>query len=145
MLESSDGLFAISTMFALFLPEAHVRQMLNFEAALARAEARAGIIPHEAAQMIGACCKIELFDLPTLYRESIAAGTPAIPLVCQLTACVEGEACKYVHWGATSQDAIDTALMLQMRDGLDLLITGVGALCSTCADLATHHRHTLMA
>ena len=73
------------------------------------------------------------------------AGTPAIPLVRQLTASVDGEARKYVHWGATSQDAIDTALMLQMRAGLDLLITGVEAICATCAELAERHRRTVMA
>jgi 3-carboxy-cis,cis-muconate cycloisomerase len=145
MLENVDGLFTTTGMSALFSPEAHIRQMLKFEAALAQAEARAGVIPQAMAQAIAAGCKVELFDVPALYREAIVAGTPAIPLVRQLTATVESEARKYVHWGATSQDAIDTALMLQMRGGLDLLITGVEAICSTCADLAARHRHTLMA
>jgi len=132
-------------MSAAFSPQAHVREMLTFEAALARAEARAGIIPQEAATVIAANCRVELFDVTALYREAAVAGTPAIPLVRMLTAQVEGDAQKFVHWGATSQDAIDTALMLQMRDGLDLLVEGLLGMCAACATLAEQHRHTLMA
>jgi len=119
--------------------------MLAFEAALAHAEANAGIIPQEVANTIAANCKVELFDVAALYREAAAAGTPAIPLVRMLTEHVEGDAQKFVHWGATSQDAIDTALMLQMRDGLDLLVDGLLGVCAECATLAEQHRHTLMA
>lgn len=72
------------------------------------------------------------------------AGTPAIPLVRMLTALVEGDAQKFVHWGATSQDAIDTAMMLQMRDGIDLLVAGLFGVCNACATLAEQHRHTPM-
>src|SRR6202165_110824 len=145
MSEPNEVLFSTPTMSAAFSPEAHVRGMLAFEAALARAEARAGIIPQEAASAIAASCNVELFDVASLYREAAVAGTPAIPLVRMLTAQVEGEARKFVHWGATSQDAIDTALMLQMRDGLDLLLTGLVDVCAACATLAEKHRHTLMA
>ncbi len=145
MPEPVDLLFSTAGMSAVFSPEAHVREMLAFEAALARAEARAGIIPQEAATVIAANCKEELFDVAALYREAAAAGTPAIPLVRMLTALVEGEAQKFVHLGATSQDAIDTALMRQMRDGLDLLLEGLLGVCAACATLAERHRHTLMA
>ncbi len=145
MPEPVDLLFSTAGMSAVFSPEAHVREMLAFEAALARAEARAGIIPQEAATVITASCKEELFDVAALYREAAAAGTPAIPLVRMLTARIEGEAQKFVHWGATSQDVIDTALMLQMRDGLDLLVEGLLGVCAACATLAERHRHTLMA
>ncbi len=145
MSEPIDHLFSTPTMSAAFSPQAHVREMLTFEAALARAEARAGIIPQEAATVIAANCRVELFDVTALYREAAVAGTPAIPLVRMLTAQVEGDAQKFVHWGATSQDAIDTALMLQMRDGLDLLVEGLLGMCAACATLAEQHRHTLMA
>jgi len=138
-------LFSTPDMSTTFSPEAHVRGMLAFEAALARAEARAGIIPQEAATVITANCKEELFDVTALYREAAVAGTPAIPLVRMLAARVEGDAQKFVHWGATSQDAIDTALMLQMREGLDLLVDGLQGVCAACAMLAEQHRHTLMA
>ncbi len=142
---SAEALFSTPSMSAAFSPEAHIRKMLAFEAALAQAEARAGIIPAEAALSIAACCKVELFDVAALYREAATAGTTAIPLVRMLTAQVEGEAARYVHWGATSQDAIDTALMLQMREGLDLLVTDLLSIGTACATLAEQHRHTIMA
>jgi len=144
MAEAAETLFSTPTMTAAFSLKAHVRNMLRFEAALARAEARIGIIPQQAAEAIAACCKEELFDVTSLYREAMLAGTPAIPLVRMLTARVEGDAQRYVHWGATSQDAIDTALMLQMRDGLDILIAMLLDVCAACARLAEQHRHTLM-
>ena len=143
MLEQID-LFSTPRMSTTFSLEAHVQRMLAFEAALARAEARMGIIPREAATFIEAKCKVELFDVAALYREAGVAGTPAIPLVRMLSAHVEGDAQKFVHWGATSQDAIDSALMLQMRDGLDLLLDGLYRICAACATLAEHHRRTLM-
>src|SRR5689334_16678082 len=145
MAEPLDALFSTPTMSATFSPEAHVREMLAFEAALARAEARSGIIPQEAAKIISAHCRVEQFDIETLYHEAAAAGTPAIPLVRMLTATIEGEARNFVHWGATSQDAIDTALMLQIRDGINLLIADLMALCAACVPLIEQHRHTLMA
>lgn len=145
MAELIDLLFSTPKMSAAFSPEAHVRGMLAFEAALARSEARAGIIPQEAANTIAARCREELFDVVALYREAAVAGTPAIPLVRELSARVGSDAQKFVHWGATSQDAIDTALMLQMREGLDLLVDGLYGVCAACAALAEQHRHTLMA
>jgi 3-carboxy-cis,cis-muconate cycloisomerase len=79
-----------------------------------------------------------------LYREAAVAGTPAIPLVRALTEQVAGDAHRFVHWGATSQDAIDTALMLQMREGLDLLAASPMNVCAGCAALAQQQRRTLM-
>ncbi|GHO86079.1 3-carboxy-cis,cis-muconate cycloisomerase [Dictyobacter formicarum] len=144
MPEPIDFLFSTPEMAAAFSAAAHMQGMLAFEAALARSEARAGIIPTEAAATIAAHCRIEAFDIETLYREAAVAGTPAIPLVRMLTAQITGEAQKYVHWGATSQDAIDTAMMLQIRHGLDLLDAGLMDICSASAQLAERHRHTLM-
>ncbi len=145
MSEPIDVLFSTPTMSAAFSLEAHVRGMLAFEAALASAEASVGVIPREAALAIAASCRVELFDVAALYHEAARAGTPAIPLVRMLTVRVEGDAQKFVHWGATSQDAIDSALMLQMREGLDLLVDGLLGLCSACALHAEQHRGTLMA
>ena len=145
MSEPGDLLFSTPGMAAVFSSRAHVQGMLAFEAALARAEARAGIIPLEAATIIVASCKEELFDVPALYREAALSGTPAIPLVRMLTARVGDEAGKFVHWGATSQDAIDTALMLQMRSGLDLLVDELLVVSEACARLSERHRHSLMA
>lgn len=137
-------MYSTPAMSAIFSPEAHVQGMLAFEAALARAEARAGIIPQDAAETIAASCNVELFDVAALFREAETSGTPAIPLVRMLTTRIEGNAQRYVHWGATSQDAIDTALMIEMRGGLDLLIHGLLDLCAACATLAEQYRHTLM-
>jgi 3-carboxy-cis,cis-muconate cycloisomerase len=144
MSEPNNSMFSTQEMSATFSSEAHVQSMLLFEAALARAEARAGLIPQEAAIAIAASCRVNLFDVAALYREAALAGTPVIPLVRMLTALVEGDAHKFVHWGATSQDVIDSALMLQMRDGLDLLIERLLAACAVCATLTERHRHTLM-
>jgi 3-carboxy-cis,cis-muconate cycloisomerase len=144
MIDPVNLLFSTPEMAATFSAEAHVRGMLAFEAALARAEARTGIIPEDAANAIAASCSVERIDVSALYQEAALAGTPAIPLVGMLTKQVEGDGKKYVHWGATSQDAIDTALMLQMRDGLDLLIEDLLGVCSACASLAERYRHTLM-
>ncbi|GCE03108.1 3-carboxy-cis,cis-muconate cycloisomerase [Dictyobacter aurantiacus] len=144
MPEPIDALFSTPEMVAAFSSTAHVQGMLAFEAALARSEARAGIIPAEAAVIIASHCQVEAFDIETLYREAATAGTPAIPLVRMLTAHVAGEAQKYAHWGATSQDAIDTAMMLQMRQGLYLLERALLDICAACAQLAERHRHTVM-
>jgi 3-carboxy-cis,cis-muconate cycloisomerase len=145
MAQSIDGLFTTPGMSTVFSYESSVQHMLRFEAALALAEARAGIIPLECAQAIAASCRVELFDVASLYREAAVAGTLAIPLVRLLSERVDTEARKYVHWGATSQDVMDTALMLQMREGLDLLLDGLYNVCAPCAALAEQHRDTLMA
>ncbi|HEX5165769.1 MAG TPA: 3-carboxy-cis,cis-muconate cycloisomerase [Thermomicrobiales bacterium] len=137
-------LFQTPDMVAIFSAEAHVAALLVFEAALARAEARAGVIPAAAADAIAAACRVELFDVAALYRDAVAAGTLAIPLVKALTERVGGEHGRYVHWGATSQDAIDSALMLQMGRGLDLLLDGLLAIGEATAALAEAHRRTPM-
>src|SRR5688572_21049614 len=95
----------------LFSPGALVGAMLRFEAALARAEARAGAIPTPAAEAITAACRPEAIDAAAVWREGEAAGTPAIPLVRLLIESVPAEARRWVHLGATSQDVMDTAMV----------------------------------
>ena len=131
-------------MVALFSPAALVRQMLAFEAALARAQARAGVIPVHAADAIADACRLELFDVAALYRDAVTAGTLAIPLVRALGERAGSDAIAYVHWAATSQDVIDSALMLQMRDGLDALVCDLRGVAAECARLADAHRVTVM-
>jgi 3-carboxy-cis,cis-muconate cycloisomerase len=137
----------------LFLPgfvrtavgdRAWIAAMLEFEAALAAAEARAGLIPAEAAPAIAAACRAERFDPEALGREARAAGNPAVPLVRALTEAVEGDAARYVHWGATSQDVTDTAAMLVARRALAVLGEELDAIAAACARLADEHRHTAM-
>ena len=127
-----------------FTITAHVEQMLRFEAALARAQARAGIVPDEAASAIVEICRVERYDVPALERDAVHAGTLAIPLVQQLIAQAPPAARPYVHWGATSQDVIDTALVLQMRDGLDHLVGDLIAMGDALAVLAESHRMSVM-
>src|SRR5882757_10725384 len=91
---------------------ATLQHMLDFEAALARAEAACGVIPAAAAGPIGAACRAESFDLSALAEAATRSGNLAIPLVKALTAAVaklDTDAARYVHWGATSQDVIDSA------------------------------------
>jgi len=145
MPEKVEALFSTTAMDNVFSHEAHVRGILAFEAALARAEARAGIIPQDAAHMIEESCKVELFDVAAIYQEAKIAGTPAIPVIRMLTAHLKGDAKRFVHWGATSQDAIDTAMMLQARGGIDLLMQGMLDVCDECAKLAEQYRETVMA
>src|SRR5580698_9610157 len=91
---------------------AYLQHMLDFEAALARAEAAIGVIPSGAADTITRACQVQAFDFGTLAEAATRSGNLAIPLVKALTAQVakaDADAARYVHWGATSQDMIDTA------------------------------------
>ncbi|HUG16568.1 MAG TPA: 3-carboxy-cis,cis-muconate cycloisomerase [Thermomicrobiales bacterium] len=138
-------LFAAPTMAAIFSNEAHIQAMLDFEGALARAEARAGVIPAAAAQAISDVCRVELYDVAAVIEQARAAGAHSIPLVAALAGLAGSDAGRYVHWGATSQDVIDTALMLQARAGLDWLLAELLAIGARCAALAQQHRLTPMA
>jgi 3-carboxy-cis,cis-muconate cycloisomerase len=143
----TGAMLASADMLPLFSDRAAVQRMLDFEAALARAEAAHGVIPAEAAAPIAACCQAALLDLPALAQAAAAAGNLAIPLVKQLTAAVlakDAQAGKYVHWGATSQDAIDTGLVLQLRDAFDLIEADLAALADALASQAHAHRDTTM-
>src|ERR1700744_1791192 len=122
-----------------------LQNMLDFEAALARAEAATGVIPAGAAGPIAAACDAGAFDLAALAQAATRSGNLAIPLVKALTANVartDGEAARYVHWGATSQDVIDTAVMLTLRAGIDALLTDTGRAVAGFATLARQHRDT---
>jgi 3-carboxy-cis,cis-muconate cycloisomerase len=124
---------------------AWLQAMLDAEAALAVAQARAGLIPAEAAETISRCCDAGRFDPEEIGREGRAAGNPVVPLVKALTAAVPGEAARYVHKGATSQDIVDTAAMLVARRAIDLILTDFDRIAAACARLADTHRTTLMA
>jgi 3-carboxy-cis,cis-muconate cycloisomerase len=124
---------------------AWLQAMLDAEAALAIAEARAGLIPPAAAKIIAGCCDAARFDPEEIGREGRAAGNPVAPLVKALTAEVPGDAARHVHRGATSQDIVDTAAMLVARQALGLILIEVDGVAAACARLADTHRMTLMA
>ena len=141
-------LFRWSAIDELFNDRARLQGMLDFEAALARAEARVGIIPGRVAPIIFAKCRAELFDISALARATALAGNPAIPLVKQLTELVgkdDKEAMRFVHWGATSQDAIDTGFVLQLRHAFDHIEAELERLSDASAEIAEKHRDTVVA
>jgi 3-carboxy-cis,cis-muconate cycloisomerase len=122
-----------------------LQNMLDFEAALARAEAAVGVIPPAAAGPIARACEATGFDLAALGDAATRSGNVAIPTVRALTARVataDAEAARYVHWGATSQDVIDTAAMLTLRAGVEVLLADVARAVKGFARLARQHRNT---
>jgi 3-carboxy-cis,cis-muconate cycloisomerase len=143
-----DPLLGAPEVSAIFADHGRLDGMLRFEAALARAEARVGVIPPAAAPVIAGICAVALLDLPALAKASGPAGNLAIPLVKQLTALValaDAEAARFVHWGATSQDVIDTGLVLQLREALARIDVDLARLADTLAGLAQTHRLTPIA
>jgi 3-carboxy-cis,cis-muconate cycloisomerase len=142
-----DPLFRSQAVEKVFSNRATLQAMLDFEAALARAEARAGFIPASAAPAIEAKCRAELYDMTVLARAAANAGNLAIPLVKQLTLLVakkEKDAARYVHWGATSQDAIDTGRVLQLRQALALISSELDLFAVVLGELVHKNRATLV-
>jgi 3-carboxy-cis,cis-muconate cycloisomerase len=140
-----DPLFRWESVVKIFRDDTYLQRMLDFEAALARAEASSGIIPSSAADPIAEKCRVELFDKQKLGEAAGLAGNVAIPLLKQLKALVAAEnkdAAGFVHWGATSQDAIDTARVLQLRESLALISGDTEKLCARLAKMADQHRLT---
>lgn len=140
-------LFHGTAIGAVFTDRAHLQGMLDFEAALARAEAKIGVIPAAAAAPIAAACKAADYDIAALAQAAAQAGNTAIPLVRALTAKVaakDKDASGYVHWGATSQDALDTGLVLQLRAAVERIEADLSRLSAALAGLAKTHRATPM-
>ena len=130
---------------AIFNDRARLQRMLDFEAALARAQAACGVIPEAAPGPIATCARAELFDLPDIAHAALRVGNAAIPLIKALTAqvkTIDASAARYVHWGATSQDVMDTGLVLQLRAAFDLVDEELQTLCAILAKLADTHRAT---
>ncbi|MDE2204353.1 MAG: 3-carboxy-cis,cis-muconate cycloisomerase, partial [Burkholderiaceae bacterium] len=142
-----DRAFSTPAMLAVWSDAATVRAMLDVEAALAQAEGAVGVIPAQAVAPIRAVCASVVLDLDALGNAAASAGNLAIPLVKQLTAAVaqhDENAARYVHWGATSQDIIDTGLMLQWRQSAALIEADLQKLADALAALAQRHRNTPM-
>ncbi len=143
-----DPLFRWDALEELFTDRARVQRILDFEAALARVESRLGVIPKSAAAPIASKCRAGLIDIPLLASTAGRAGNLAIPLVKQLTELVtmdDAEAARFVHWGSTSQDAIDTGLVLQLRPALEKFEGELDRLAESLARLAKKHRATPVA
>ena len=138
-------LFAVPEITAVFTDHTHIQQMLLVEGALAEVQGRLGIIPAAAAAEIRTAVAELTIDWPQLQAGLEQAGVPVIALVAQLRRQVGGEAANYVHWGATTQDIVDTALVLQLRAALAVLEPLLGKVIALLAELADAHRHTVMA
>ncbi|HEV2188689.1 MAG TPA: adenylosuccinate lyase family protein [Stellaceae bacterium] len=141
-------LFGTAAMREAFGEPALIRNCVAVEAALARAQARLGIVPNEAAEAISRAAETivsgrDALDLERLRRETATVGFPILPLVRQLSEHA-GEAGRWLHWGATTQDIIDSAVVLQIRDGLALIEAELTTLRGHLAALAKKHRDTPM-
>lgn len=138
-------LFTTPEMAAAMSDEAWLRALLQFEVALARAEAAEGFIPQAAAEEIAGAAGAGGFDLTSIGRAAAASGTPVVPLLEVLRSRLTQAAAGHLHRGATSQDTVDTALMLVARHGLELLAADLEGLAAAAARLARAHRSTVMA
>jgi 3-carboxy-cis,cis-muconate cycloisomerase len=141
-----ESLATTPALAALFSDESVLSAMLEFEIALARAEARHGLIPPEAANAVAAAVPGN-FAISVLAEAAFRAGTPAIPLVKMLTDEVrkaDADAARFVHWGATSQDVADTAMALLLRRAEPILIADLLRLEKALASLSESHKDSAM-
>ena len=142
-----DSLFGDPAVDAQLSDASRVSAMLRVEVALAKAEASLGVIPASAASAIERGASIANFDLAALAAGAVNAGNVAIPLVQELTAHIariDADAARYVHWGATSQDVIDSAMVLQLRDALAVVVASLARASDAAAALAERHVATVM-
>ncbi|WP_418314519.1 class-II fumarase/aspartase family protein [Roseomonas gilardii] len=136
--------FGTPRMREAFSDYALIGRYIEVEVALARAEARCGVIPEAAAEQIASRCDIAALDFELLRHETDNVGYPILPLVHQLVKQC-GEAGRYVHWGATTQDIMDTADVLRVRAGLEIVEGEIADLRRILAELAVRYRDTPMA
>lgn len=142
-----DLLATTDALAAVFSDESVIKTMLEVEAALARAEATVGVIPAAAAETIGRAASARDFDPVALAREGRTSGTIAVPLVSALTErvrAVDATAARFVHWGATSQDVVDTSLVLLINRASTALATDHARLSSALRTISDRHAGDVM-
>jgi 3-carboxy-cis,cis-muconate cycloisomerase len=132
-------------MRAVFSEERRLRAMLDFEVALARVQAALGIVPVSAANAIASAARVDALDRAAIVRGTENVGYPVVPLTKELVRLAGPEAGAYVHWGATTQDVMDTSLVLQLRDAFALLEADLEGLVRALAERAERHRSDVMA
>ena len=137
-------IFTTPAMREIWSDENRVRKYLDFEAALARAQAKLGIIPKNAAAEIVKHCDVRKMDFAKLKERTEKVGYPVLPVVNQLTALCKNDLGEWAHWGATTQDITDTATVLQIRESLDLIEKDINGCADALAKLAKKHRDTVM-
>ena len=140
-----SDIFSTPNMRAIFSDAARVQYYLDIEAALARVQARLGIIPQAACDEIRSHCTVAQYDIAKLKTQTERIGYPVLPVVQQLVALCKDGLGEWCHWGATTQDITDTATIMQIRDGLKLVDEDLAAISASLAELARRHRDTPMA
>jgi 3-carboxy-cis,cis-muconate cycloisomerase len=138
-------LISSAAMRAIMDDRARLQRMLDFEAALARAEAAVGVIPASAVDAIAGACRVEHYDIAALGEAAAATGSLVGPLIDALTAEVaktDASAASCVHWGASHQDVIDTAMVLELRAGIDALINDLNRAIEAFTTLTGRQRRT---
>ena len=141
-----DSLATTEPLAEIFSDRSVLQSMLDFEIALARVEARLGIIPPPAAQVI-ATTTVDDFNMAALAKATLRAGTPGIPFAKALTEVVRAKNSKaagFVHWGATSQDVADTALVLLLKQTQPVIEVDLRRAEKGLNELAEHHRDSVM-
>jgi len=138
-------IFSTEAMRRVFSDENRIQKYLDFEAALARAQARLGIIPNEAAEEICRHCNVAAIDFAKLKAQTERIGYPVLPVVQQLVAACRNGLGEWCHWGATTQDITDTATVLQIREALTLVEAHLDGIAAALAALARKYRDTPMA
>lgn len=139
------NIFSTEAMRRVFSDENRTQKYLDIEVALARVQARLGIIPLEAAVEIEKQARVEKIDFAKLKAQTERIGYPVLPVVQQLVGLCSGGFGEYCHWGATTQDITDTATVLQIREALVLIEDDLNAISDTLAGLAHRYRDTPMA
>src|SRR5580700_4910372 len=138
-------IFSTEPMRRIFSDENRIQKYLDFEAGLARAQARLGIIPKEAGEEIVRHCNVAEMDFAKLKAQTERIGYPVLPVVQQIVALCRDGLGEWCHWGATTQDVTDTATVLQIREALKLIEADLDRISATLADLARKYRDTPMA
>ena len=138
------GAYSSPEFAAIFSDTNQVQKWLDVETALAATQAQMGIIPHEAAREIARVASVELLDLDALGRESMETGHILVPTIRALEAlCADGWG-EYVHYGVTTQDILDTGLILQVRDAWGLVVQRLRGIRGHLLTLALRYKHTPM-
>jgi 3-carboxy-cis,cis-muconate cycloisomerase len=139
-----QGIFTTEPMRQIWSDENRTQKSLDVEAALARVQGRLGLIPQQAADEIASHCQLDQIDLAKLRAQTERGGYPILGLVAQLNGLCRDKLGEYCHWGATTQDIVDTATVLQIRQALDLVDAQLSAISAALATLARQHRNTPM-
>jgi 3-carboxy-cis,cis-muconate cycloisomerase len=138
-------IFSTEPMRRIFADENRIQKYLDIEAALARAQARLGIIPQDACDEICRHCSVQEYDFGKLKAQTERIGYPVLPVVQQLVGLCRDGLGEWCHWGATTQDITDTATILQIREALDLVEADIIGIADALAGLARRYRDTPMA